>query len=67
MFDIQHFLTDLTLRDLIKLTEGFLKVGILRSHSFRRGVATEMALLGFSDEEIKRQGKTLKTNISDDN
>ena len=44
-------------RDLIELTKGYLDVGILRSHSFRSGVATEMALLGFSDEEIKRQGR----------
>ena len=43
--------------DLIELTEGYLNVGHIRSHSFRSGVATEMALLGFSDDEIKRQGK----------
>ena len=44
-------------RDLIELTAGYLKVGKLRSHSFRSGVASEMAICGFSDEEIKRQGR----------
>ena len=44
-------------KDLIKLTSGFLEFGKLRSHSFRSGVATEMARNGFSDEEIKRQGR----------
>lgn len=44
-------------RDLITLTSGYLEAGKLRSHSFRSGVATEMARNGFSDEEIKRQGR----------
>ena len=30
-------------KDLIKLISGFLEFGKLRSHSFRSGVATEMA------------------------
>ena len=46
-------------KDLIELTKGYLNVGKLRSHSFRSGVATEMARLGFTDEEIKRQGKLI--------
>ena len=44
-------------RDLIKLTSGYLEIGKLRAHSFRSGVATEMARNGFTDEEIKRQGR----------
>ena len=44
-------------KDLIKLTSGFLEFGKLRSHSFRSGVATEMARNGFSDQEIRRQGR----------
>ena len=43
--------------DLIKLTSGYLEIGKLRAHSFRSGVATEMARNGFTDEEIKRQGR----------
>ena len=39
-------------KDLIELTKGYLQVGKHQSHSFRSGVATEMARLGFSDEEI---------------
>ena len=43
--------------DLAELTSGYLATGKVRSHSFRSGVATEMAKLVFSDEEIKRQGR----------
>ena len=43
--------------DLIKLTSGYLEIGKLRAHSFRSGVATEMARNGFTDEEIKCQGR----------
>ena len=43
--------------DLKELTTGYLKVAKLRSHSFRSGVTSEMAVRGFSDEDIKRQGR----------
>ena len=49
--DFNKILTSLTNR----LTEG--TDGMIRSHSFRSGVATEMGLRGFMDWEIQAQGR----------
>ena len=44
------------LADLTKdITEG--TTGIIRSHSFRSGMATEMGLAGFSDSQIMAAGR----------
>ena len=37
------------------LTEG--SDGLIKSHSFRSGVATEMGRMGFSEQEIMAQGR----------
>ena len=38
-----------------KLTEG--TDGVVKPHSFRIGIATEMGIRGFSDSEIQAQGR----------
>ena len=42
------------LRKLLKNVPGYRKV---QGHSFRRGVPSQMARAGFSDEDIQRQGR----------
>ena len=49
--DFNKILTELT----NPLTDG--TNGIIRPHSFRSGVASEMGLRGFSDSEIQAQGR----------
>ena len=46
-------------RTLSNLTAGITDGtdGVIRPHSFRSGMATEMALRGFTDEEIQSQGR----------
>ena len=46
-------------RDLAELTKPITEgsLGIIRSHSFRSGLATEMGLSGFSDSEIMATGR----------
>jgi hypothetical protein len=41
------------------ITEG--TKGVIRSHSFRSGLATEMGLAGFSDEQIMAAGRWSST------
>ena len=45
-----------TLRDLLQGIVDY-DVATISSHSFRAGLATAMARAGYSDEEIKRQGR----------
>ena len=49
--DFNTILTEMT-RPLTNGTDG-----IIRPHSFRSGVASEMGLRGFSDSEIQAQGR----------
>ena len=49
--DFNKLLTGLT-KDITDGTDG-----VIKPHSFRSGVATEMGLRGFSDSEIQQQGR----------
>ena len=46
-------------KDLAELTKPITEgtAGVIRSHSFRSGLATEMGLSGFSDSEIMATGR----------